>query len=514
MPKDMRRLVLGLGLLVVVAACGSSFTGDDQASGADDGGGADGSATNEGGNPLMTGGDAGPGGGGPQPGAEGGAPLDGIFVSAKSGKDTNDGSMAHPLQTLKAAIGLGTQFHKSVIACNETYLENLAVVDGTSVYGNYDCATNPKAWGIAATNAVLKAPKSPALTADGIMTGTTIGHIDIVAPAAGGAELSSVGALVKGSKGLELAGLLITTGDAQNGTNGADGAQLVDDANIAGTGATGGTNTCGGSATYAGATGGNGGITTDTCKNIAATNPNHAKTRTATKAKVDFYNGGAVTSGATAPGTFSPTSGYVPGDGSAGTNGSGGTATDGVNGVNLDIINDIDNGMVGGKTVWSCQCDPAPQYAGSCVQAGSNATSTSTAGAPGKAGGCPGLAGKAGTGGGASVGVIVFDFAITLTTVSIQTGKGGDGGKGTAGSAPTTGAGAPGTQPGTSASGVGGPSVGVAYKGSPPDFVKGAKGSVTLGLTGAGASPITSADTLRTVAATNAGAHADYYPIP
>jgi hypothetical protein len=529
----MRKLALGAVVIGLLAACGnSSFSGTDAVSTDDGGVGTDGAAAKDSGGGVMPGGgdasvpakDAGPGGG---PGKPGGSPTDGVFVSANSGDDTHNGTMTSPLKTLSAAMSLAKKLGKVVIACNETYTENLTVVDGVSLYGSYDCS-NLSAWTASTKNAVLNAPQSPAVRADKIVAGATMGNIDIVAPSATLPEMSSVGVLVTASPGFELSQLKITVGDAQSGASQTEPTQLTDGANILAAGATGGANACGG---YPGETGGNGGKYTEVCMDATAVKlPPHTKSTTSTGPKADFYTAGAVTNGtSSAGGTFSPSQGYVPGDGTAGTNGSGGHGTAGVNGTDYDKISDIDDGIIpnsGGKHNWSCMC-AAHNFGASCATAAGTTTTTSlTAGAGGVAGGCPGLSGKAGTGGGSSIGIIAFDAPITLTNVSIKTGKGGDGGKGTAGSAPTAGGMPPttaGSAPGISGSGTGGHSIGVAYKNTSgaggtsagPIFSKSpTKGTVTVGTAGAGVAAFSSADALRTVPATPGGAVADYYPIP
>jgi hypothetical protein len=501
----MRNLALGAVMLTVVAvgaiACGSSFTGTEAPSGADAstveaGGVTDaGPGTDAMGNGVDAGvfKDAGPGGG-TKPGMDAGV-LDGVFVSAVSGHDSANGTMAAPLQTLGAAIGLAQKLKKTVIACSGTYNEALVVKDGVSVYGDFDCTTNPAKWTETATNAKLISPTSPALRADNIVTGTTIGNIDITAPDAAGTEPSSIGAIINASPGLELSHLLITTGKAQDGTAGTDGAQLVDDATVLPIGQPGGTNTCGGSPTYFGGAGGAGGSRNQKCN--AGMPPTITTVSFAPGAGAPGYAGGGAPGASSSGGSYVSAQGFIRGDGAAGASGNGGTGKTGGPATNTCAVTADINGF---KT-----CD--------CTNGGISK------GTGGVAGGCPGVAGSPGTGGGASIGVISFGAAVTLTTVSITTGKGGDGGKGTGGSSPTVGGDTAamttmGTQPGVSGSGAGGPSVSVIYQIAPPIFSKGAKGIVTVGVAGKGVPSFTSTDGARTVLTSADGKSGDYVPMP
>jgi len=386
--------------VLAAAACGnSSFSGTDVAPGDDGGAGAgDGSTPGtEGGDPLMTGsdggkpkGDAGSGGGVGQP--EGGAPPSGIFVSSSKGHDdTGDGSMNNPYQTLQKAIGVAASLKKVVNACNETYKENLVLADGVSLYANYDCANN---WMQSTTNGLLDAPTSPAVLTDlakPVVTGTTIGHLDIKAPVSPNADRSSIGIVAINSHGLEFANLTVTTLAAVSGPDQVEPTQLVNDATVDAVGGTAGTNTCGGSG-KPGGTGGPGSSYKDTCT-AAVVNPKHVFTKTSvTAAQGNYTIANAGTNGtSSAGGTFSSdknTGFYLPGNGTGGVNGNGGLGAAGVVASNLDSIDDINNGKNPmGQTVWSCQCG-AVVYAGSCVQMASNATSTSlTSGSGGGAGG-------------------------------------------------------------------------------------------------------------------------------
>jgi hypothetical protein len=491
----MRKFAFGMSVAALVAACGSSsFSGSDIAS---DAGTDDGSSNADASAPAADSGsgggnqkDGGPGGM-PPPGGEGGAPLDGIFVSVSLGADTNAGTMGAPLKTLKAGMDLGLKLKKTVIACAETYPENLAAVDTVSVYGNYDCS-KPKAWAIGGKNAVLMAPQSPAVTATSITKGVTIGHLDIVAPSATagatGAAKSSIGALVNGSPGLAFANLTITAGDALDGDDQVEPTPLTDNAGTEnGVITAGGVNNCN-SATYAGGAGGTGGVTTFTCNNQKKW-AFVSSTTTAGQGPAPVVGAPGASS---AGGTFSSTDGFITGDGTAGKSGTGGKGGDGLD-------------MQGGMFV--SLGDPCPV---------GGQTAKSGAGSGGGAGGCPGLAGLAGTGGGSSVGAVVYGGVVGFTTVSFKTGKGGKGGKGTGGSAPTVGGtpgGKPGTQPGISGSGAGGHSMGIAYgTGSAPLLTT--KGTTALGTPGPGVDAIASGDGLRSVPASAVGIAADVYAVP
>src|SRR5260221_175116 len=101
--------------------------------------------------------------------------------------------------------------------------------------------------------------------------------------------------------------------------------------------------------------------------------------------------------------------GFVPGNGSAGTNGAPGGGGGGGGGA-IDYL------------------------AGSCAEfISADKTFQTEPGAGGGAGGCAGLMGTAGIGGGASIGVLVVSSTVSFENAQISSSVGGRGGKGALG---------------------------------------------------------------------------------
>lgn len=497
----MRNLALGGALLAVLGACGiacgSGFNGTDEASGGDgDAAAGDGSSAGDGSgvDPLMNGDggplapkDAGPGGGPMQQESDGSTPLDGIFVSTSLGNDmTGDGSQKAPFLTLTKALPIAKSKGKSVLACSETYTETLTLLDGVSIFADYDCTAG---WASVKTkNAVLMSPTSPGIIAVNLTKGLTVGHLDVTVPASTGAAApNSVGIFVSNSPLVAFDSLVVTTGDGWPGTDQAEPTQLVTDGTATATGRAAGTNGCGASG-YSGGSGGGGGQYGWTCQASPHTWKLTSMSSASTGTVINPVNGTDGTS--SAGGTFTNDVNvlFAPGNGTAGTNGVGGSGHDGFAGDNIAGT--------------SC----APLATG---------TTTTTTGFGGGAGGCPGLAGLAGTGGGSSIGMIAFG-AVTVGNITFQLGSGGKGGKGTGGSSATNGGnggGTAGTPPGLSGSGAGGHSIGIAYKTTTPPTTK-LPNSTTLGTAGPGVAAFTSADGLRTVPKSSDGVAASTYAFP
>ncbi|HEY8077765.1 MAG TPA: hypothetical protein VIF62_26750, partial [Labilithrix sp.] len=195
----------------------------------------------------------------------------GVFVTS-TGTADGDGSRAHPLGSIPAAIGLAKQKALRVYVCVGTYAEQVTLASGVSVIGGFIC-DDPSVWSAAAgQRSRIEATKSPAVRAIDIGVPTRFDGFDVVAPK--GAP-SSIALIASNASVLTIANGSLTASDAADGTsgdlpsagttaNGGDGhANLyVSPLGLRGgskapyAGATGGTSACGGGAGGAGAVGG------------------------------------------------------------------------------------------------------------------------------------------------------------------------------------------------------------------------------------------------------------------
>ncbi|MEO8877818.1 MAG: hypothetical protein ABI461_19650, partial [Polyangiaceae bacterium] len=443
----------------------------------------------------------------------------GVFVAPPSATDASapDGTRGRPYTKLQQAIDTAKAQQKRVYACIGDYAEQITLADGVSIFGDLDCNRN---WDVVTAHASLKAPASPAVHADQIKTATRIDSLDLVAPDATVPGGSSIALIANASPALTIANAAIHAGAGMKGADGVEGTQLSNAGSAPGsdnsnsllapcvgivTGScisahavapAGGTNLCMGGPAIVSGPGGAGGIgigdavVTSTATfiefgnqyymipGILASNgnpqPGNALTAAGgTKGNVLAATGSAGATGAVGAngasasqiGTIS-SAGFTPVDGSVGTNGQPGQGGGG--GAGYDYVTKSTTNYSVGDAIYFSN------------------------GAGGGAGGCPGLAGASGKGGGASIAIIANDSPLTLDTCTVQSSAGGDGGKGTLGSAasggapggadrdacPTAnlcllaykphngGAGGAGGQPGWSGSGAGGSSIGIAFHGA------------------------------------------------
>ncbi len=474
----------------------------------------------------------------------------GIFVTppaanaaVDAGEGVADGTRARPYTKLQDAIGAAKAQKKRVYACSGDYAEQLTLADGVSMFSGLDCAS----WAPVATHASVKAPASPAVTANAITTPTRVEAFDFIAPDGTADAPSSIALVATASSALTLAHSTLHAG---KGANGADGIAAVQLSNGTVNGANGisqyvvsaslplcanqpqTVNTCVGAPGFSGGTGGAGGwgghwvvvgngsgglpgvvpyqpprlqqcVAARPC--VCGASPGGALTATATTAQGGYFDGNGAAPGArrgrdgvagTAGAVGAASAASISLDG--GLHFSAGDGTPGMNGT-------AGQGGGGGMGV---QAQPS-SYNGQALIGG--------AGAGGGAGGCPGLAGTAGKGGGASIALLVSDSPLTLDTCILQTSDAGNGGKGTAGSAPTAGgspgidyanvsgtaggSGGAGGASGWSGSGAGGWSVGIVSHGAAPTM--NASTTTTVGKAGLGVDAI--AANGKTVPATAAG---------
>lgn len=439
--------------------------------------------------------------------SESGEPVSdkcGVFV-ATSGKDANEGTKESPVATLANAIELAAKKGGRVYACAEMFEEALVLDVAVEVYGGLECE---KAWayvgdekkttltaGADAIPLVMKSGASGARivdfaihAADAVMEGGSS-----IAVLADGATAELVQCeLVAGSGAKGLAGLpgdpdgmSATSGLPGNGgknacsdvdgTPGPDAKLLGGDAVV---------NDCGASEVSVGGRGGDGNTLfgdggsvgqTGTAGQAGAGEPAagmwsciEGQGQIGSPGEVGMPGPGAIGSGTLSASGYTGTSGTAGTPGKAGQGGGGGGGAKG--------------GMICSGGV-----------------AGSGAS-----GGSGGSGGCGGLPGQGGGPGGASIALVSLQASITLADCTLTTGKGGDGGaggdlqpggdggipgfggKGAGGSkaACDGGKGGAGGNGGPGGGGLGGPSLGIAFQGNPPE--REGKTVVTPGAPGAG----------------------------
>lgn len=472
-----------------------------------------------------------------------GKPTKGVFVSASKGIEGADGTKDRPVKTLAAAIALAeTKKPLPVIACAETFTEAVTLKDGVTMYGYFDCNDD---WAPTDKRAKIVSPTSPAVLAENLVTPLRLEGFDIQAPdisgtaPAGTAAASSYGMIVKSSKNLALAQVSIRAGRGQDGSDGAEPAPNVerspsavgkpstahlqkscsgglvvicnfdDGARLSVIdGEVGGTSDC--LVKPNGAPGGRGGGARITDNNNYRTTNTAAvhglpAAANATQAQGGAFQGtigslGGQDAPAAAPGTTGQNgtasfteAGFVPGNGTAGTNGPPGKGGGGGAGSSRYPY-------LGGN----------PAQPTEIVLAGTWRNAT---GAGGGAGGCGGIAGTPGSGGGASIGLFVVGSTdITLAKARIEASMGGRAGKGATGTAGLQGApgggrgagesGAPGGRGGDggagglSGHGSAGSSIALVFRGTRPTT---ADVQLVAGQPGDGHPAVTGAQTLPAV---------------
>lgn len=430
-----------------------------------------------------------------------------IFVSSSLGRaktEGADGTLTHPFKSLADAFAAAKIEKKRVVACGETYEEAVVLVDGVTAFGNYDCSVVP--WINSARHAIIKSPTSPAVTAENISQPTRLDGFDVTSPdfdtqPPGDVAPTSTALVIRSSASVTIANALIRAGKGGVGANGTEGTANVETGKAAGdaiwqgqgctgilcplytqkSGAAGGTSTC--AAGQPGGVGGGGGpgwwLVNGTPKAQPSTHGLPLSTTAETKVGggdgEDGQPGGAgadATDGSNGVYVMAST-GFVPGDGTAGGIGSPGQGGGG-GGGRIGWIND---------EMKYYSPNPPPSYL------------WGTAGAGGGAGGCGGVPGTAGKGGGASIGALVVASDVTFDHVRLESSSGGQGGQGTLGTdglkggkggAPYNngnlvfyvsygsggGAGGQGGSSGLSGHGATGPSIALAFAGQEPKLVE------------------------------------------
>jgi hypothetical protein len=413
----------------------------------------------------------------------------GVFVSSDAADDSGDGTKEAPFKTL--AQGIAASAGKNVYVCvgASDYTEKVsldATSDGIHIYGGFECAN----WTYATTrSAQVLSPSNIALRIDGLKKGAHIENVSFQAADAtgSGADASSYGAFVTGSKGVVMTRVKIKAGAGHDGLATPPQAAPGENGEEAGDAPAGtpfsceanpdpvrkgGTWTLESSCHSQGGPGGTGTKSTGTAPSGGSGIPTLHVTPLS-----GIDNGGpgasdssdgkdglpGTTGDAGALGTEAPTSGsftsagYLVAAGKAGGNGYTG------------------QGGGGGG---------ASKGNGTCFGA---------SGGAGGMGGCGGTGGSPGEGGGASVGLLVWNSQVEIHASSISSGvggSGGNGGKGGGGGAGAGGAlggtgsqgdgiagggrggkGGPGGNGGSGSGGTGGPSYALVYSsGAKPTF--------------------------------------------
>jgi hypothetical protein len=482
----------------------------------------------------------------PPPPLPDGEPVDGVFVSASRGIEGADASKNRPVKTLAEAIPIAQKKQLPVIACAETYKESVALVDGVTMYGYFDCSGSK--WKRAGERAKIESPTSPAVVADGLTLLARFEGFDIVAPnaAPASAAASSYGMIVKATKNLTLAEISITAGDGQDGVDGVEpsegNTELSPNNTAAGgqasaqrecanalecgfligapggqfnvpsyiEGGAGGVSKC-----RVGPNGGPGGaggwapvssggkykqaISSNDASGrplappvASATAPGGMYTKVGVNPGANGTPGNAGAMGANGTWTFG-SDGFVPGDGMVGANGLPGQG----------------GGGGAGTTAlwWFAPTYPNVTPAPLSPDALPPGVALGASGAGGGVGGCGGIPGTPGKGGGASIGLFVSNSDVVINGPSlIRANKGGRGGKGSIGTIGTEGAaggskvagadfsgsaggkGGNGGAAGLSGHGAPGPSIALVFSGNRPVMTQ---VDLVAGTAGAGAAALT-----------------------
>lgn len=365
-----------------------------------------------------------------------GAPLEGVFVSTSRGAADGDGSMQRPFKTLGDGIRRAQTSGKRVIACAETYPEQLSLQSGVSVYGYFSCDGGVFVMS-AEKRARVASPVSPALVAESVSLPTRLEGFDVVAPDGTDASPSSIAARIAGSRGLVIGKSSLRAGA------GKDGADGVEPPPAAAAGVDG----------VAGVDVGDCSAAPFNCYRVGGVNPSPGGAggrSVACGAGIVSHPGGEGGAGANqrgakaaatggAGGSPATAAGGAAGDlfglpGAAGDEGAAG-ADGGPGAVQLEE---------GGPVLRSGAAGThgAPGQGGGGGGGASRngeANDYSASGGGGGSGGCPGLAGTPGGSGGASIAVYVVGSEVTFEDVTSEAGVGGRAGVGTSGSAATGG---------------------------------------------------------------------------
>jgi hypothetical protein len=519
----MRTKTLMLGLLGLTGSAGMTHVGcgtaleEDWARLTDPALATDGSSTGTGG--TSTGG-SGAGGhdggaGGSTPDCSGDPTKDpaivangcGVFVSA-SAPAGGDGTQRKPFNKLSDAITAASGKTSRVYACAESYDNETVTVNVTGaldVYGGFTgCSGGGKAWTWSSVMRVSytgPANETALVLASG--TGTIhVENVNVQAPDATMAGGSSIALYVNGGT-VELVSSNVTAGDAMPGANGTDASSTP---------------------AQGGMDGNSGGAA---CSATSVAGAQEVQTTCGTSFSIGASGGAGDPLNGTAGALGLPNNGGgQPGSGDDGTTvgwtcaGNGGTGKDGLPGTSdtggpgasmmsfgtLDTTGFVgaagSDGMVGTPGQGGGGGGGVRGGATPCMgQPGSGGAS----GGSGGSGGCGGTQGGGGKGGGASIALVSASATVTLTSVKLSAGKGGNGGRG--GNAQQGGPGSTGGPGGTSIV-VGlqpGCNGGAGGKGGDGGPGGGGRGGHSLGIASSGTAPQIDPSNVTTKAAGNGG---------
>jgi hypothetical protein len=408
----------------------------------------------------------------------------GVFV-APNGADENDGTRAHPIKHIQAALAKTSLQKPRVYVCGGTYAEHVKITTGASVFGGFDC----NGWSYAVTNVVRIAPADAGFALEVANATSTLTIEDVSITSADGASAvpSSVGVFAHGSSGVILRRVKVVTGDGFTGTSSTLGTNYSVDLAQSDTSITG--------LNASGTTGGG----QQDCANLC-TNGVHStggQGGTGGLAPTDGQPGKPPVVGT--PGGLAGMMNVSCGGGGGGGDGIAGPA--GTDAPPPTSLGTLDN------TGWT-PAGSGVATAGTPGQGGGggggHAVAGFGAGSGGGCGGCGGAAPSLATGGGGSIAVLVKDTPLIVAECTLAVGRGGAGGAGTTGqlgqlpgfSGTSSSGGCQGGQGGqggtggATAGGAGGVAIGVLYAGTPVPMVdaptKSAITNVGAGAQGAG----------------------------
>ena len=465
------------GASAVAGTSGSGGSSTDGGS-SNSGGSANSAGTSSGGN--ATGGTAGnAGAAGDGAGGEGGAagsgPLEcdpdapeagcvvshgvGIFVSPDGDDNAVGTDPDSPVQTVAHAIQIANATHSTIYVCAGTYRENVVVArNGLSLRGGYSCKGGVFTYDGSATRISAREAKE-ALRVESVAS-LVVTDLEFAARNATAPGASSVAVFVTKSTDVRFERLLVIAGAGAAGNDGKDGVTLGSnwttenpDGNSA-NGTTGGPYkdcVCGDGSTTKGGSGGAG-------------------------------------SSATGGGNGEPDLGAGEGGTLNLTCSSGGGGNDGNPAESSpDASGAASRGVIDAEKGWLPSAGDDGLNGGPGQGGGGGAGGTTGGGGGGGCGGCGGRGGGGGQGGGASIGILVADSLVSVTSSRIELADAGDGGKGAA-AQPGQDGGDAGVKAGLGCSG------GVGGKGGAGGPGGGGAGGISVGILSNAASELTMND--------------------
>jgi hypothetical protein len=374
-----------------------------------------------------------------------------IFVSPL-GNDSGTGSKSDPLLSLAAALTLGEQQNKPVLACSTTTDFFAAPLELTGeinarAYGGFRCDD----WSWSADERSLIAPEAGvALKLESVSGSLAIKNFEFRAPDADASEpgASSIAAIATNSEDVTFRRVTIAAG---NGAAGVNGEEI---------------------APYSG----------PNFDGLPAQGEAGGDPRTPTQCLCETLGG----SGGDAVGNQVGDPGSPDyGGGKGGTPDPDCATPPGRSGKAAPTAAEAGPGAATFGTLNGVSWEPAPGEPGSpgAPGQGGGAGAATGGGGGGACGGCGGKGGNPGTGGGGSIALIAVNSRLTFTESVLQTGNGGAGGDGASGQTGQVGGtggeragkgcdggnGGDGAAGGPGGGGAGGMTVGIVYRGVVPD---------------------------------------------